>query len=109
MGSGMLKVRNGNGIEILHEMFELVGVAGYQRSQYQKKFELQVETFCESHYPNSICSKSELDILQDFEDEFRHRGKWELAWPREHGANGALTSLLTERDRFQRRWSSILY
>ena len=62
----------------------LVGVGGYERSQYQKAFLRRLDAFCAAH----ACTQREADALQDVVDEAHHAGAFARVFPSADHARG---------------------
>ena len=62
------------------DALRLLGVQGYQRSEYQEEFVSLAAPFCAAEH----CSQRAADALQDLVDEAHHAGAFARVFPQSH-------------------------
>jgi len=86
LGKGIQRTGSAMGVDILKDMFLLLGAAGYDRSSYQADFERIMHKILRSNWN----ARSHLRDLQATIDELRApQRSWQLLFPRIDGAESA--------------------
>jgi len=90
LGHGIQKVSPGK--DYIAEMFKLVGLNGYDRSEYVERFEKSMQ-FSGANF--DIVTKLS---LQDGHDEFQNRGHWDVLFPPADDSMDQYIDFLSSKD-----------
>lgn len=97
---------------VVLDALNILGVGGFDRSDYLVQFEARVERLCASPAVRLLCTPERLDQLLRWQDEEQHSGTYEPLYPtQEHTAPESEMQRLFEAEvtaRGQREWNRLV-